>query len=301
MDNRDEVKSFLTSRRERLTPEQAGVSVHSGQRRVKGLRREEVAALAAVSTDYYTRMERGNLTGVSPAVLDSIAHALQLDDAERTHLLHLAQTANAATRVGEAGSRRPAARKGVRLGVQRILDAISTPAYVRNQRGDVLAMNGMARALFADVHGAAESTFNLPRFLFLDARARDFFVEWEDVARASVAGLRVEAGRNPFDQELTNLVGELCTRSEEFRSWWAAHQVKPHVTATKTLRHSVTGDIILTGEAVELPGDAGLTIIVYTVEPGSASEQALQFLASWAMEQRPTSASGSDRGAVSAD
>lgn len=285
MDNRDEVKSFLSSRRQRLTPEQVGILVHSGQRRVKGLRREEVAALASVSTDYYTRMERGNLAGVSQPVLDAIARALRLDEAERTHLLHLADAANAGTRTGPAKRiRKTVSRPAVREGIRRMLGSISTPAYVRDQRGEVLAMNHLARALFADVRSEADGTFNMSRFLFLDDRARSFFADWPEVARASVAGLRAEAGRNPFDQELTNLVGELCTRSEEFRTGWAAHQVKPHVTATKTMRHSVAGDITLTGEALELPGDAGLLMIVYTVEPGSASEHALAFLASWSTQ-----------------
>lgn len=289
MDNRGEVQQFLKSRRERLTPEQAGVLLHGGQRRVKGLRREEVAMLAAMSTDYYTRMERGNLAGVSTAVLESLAVALQFDEAERTHLFNLANASN--THGTAARTRRSPTRAVVREGVQRILDSITTPAYVRNHHGDLVATNSLARALFSDVLGAGESGFNMARYLFLDPRAREFFLEWESVARTSVAGLRAEAGRNPFDQGLTDLVGQLSTRSEEFRTWWATYNVKAHVTSTKTLHHSVAGDIQLTGEAVDLPGDPGLAMIIYTVEPGSASEQALAFLASWSTTNAPSAGS----------
>jgi transcriptional regulator with XRE-family HTH domain len=292
MDSRDEVRDFLTTRRERLTPEQAGIALYGGRRRVKGLRREEVAMLAGMSTDYYTRLERGNLTGVSDSVLDSLARALQLDEAERAHLFDLAATANAANRpitgraAGSAAgrARRSTSQVRVREGVQRILDTISAPAYVRNNRMDFLAVNRLGRALFSDVYGDGATGFNLARYVFLDSRSRDFFAQWDVVARDSVAALRIEAGRNPYDRGLTDLVGELSTRSEEFRTWWAAHNVKFHTTATKTLHHPAVGDLELTGEALVLPGDPGLTIITYTVEPNSASEQALSFLASWSGE-----------------
>jgi transcriptional regulator with XRE-family HTH domain len=286
MDNQDEVRDFLTTRRERLTPDRAGIPFYGGRRRVKGLRREEVAMLAGMSTDYYTRLERGNLAGVSQSVLEALARALQLDDAERTHLLDLAATANAPSRTQPAArSRRPTSPKpGVRPGVQRILDSISGPAYARTVRADVVATNQLARALFADIYGQGATGFNMARYLFLDPRSRDFFVQWETVARDSVAGMRIEAGRNPHDRALTDLVGELTTRSEEFATWWAAHNVKIHTTATKTLHHPVVGDLELTGEALILPGDPGLIIITYTVEPHSASAEALDFLASWSAE-----------------
>lgn len=283
MDNREEVQAFLASRRQRLKPEQVGLPSFGGKRRVKGLRREEVAMLAAVSTDYYTRLERGNLTGVSEAVLEAVANALHLDEAERVHLFNLASAANQS---GRSGARRPSARSTVRPGVQRMLDSISTPAYVRNQRSDIVAANALARALFADAYGDG-ATFNLARYLFLDSRSREFYTDWESVARGSVAAMRIEAGRNPFDQALTDLVGQLSTRSEEFRVWWAAQEVKLHRTATKTMHHSVVGDIELTGEAVELPADPGLTMIIYTVEPSSPSAQALSFLASWSANHVP--------------
>ena len=284
MDNRDEVRDFLTTRRERLTPEQAGVPLFGGKRRVKGLRREEVAMLAGMSTDYYTRLERGNLTGVSPSVLDGLARALRLDEAERAHLLDLAETANTSGQAAARPARRSAHRAGVRPGVQRILDTIHAPAYVRNGRMDVLATNRLGRALFADAY---DGGFNLARFLFLDPRSQDFYHDWERVARDCAAALRTEAGRNPYDRGLTQLVGELSTRSEAFRTWWATHDVKLHYTSAKTMHHAVAGDLQLTGEALQLPGDPGLIIITYTYEPASPTAQALAFLASWNDRQAP--------------
>jgi transcriptional regulator with XRE-family HTH domain len=282
---RQEVQGFLTSRRERLTPDQAGLPIYGTNRRVKGLRRDEVAVLSGISIDYYTRLERGNLHGVSDQVLEALATALQLDEAERTHLFDLARVANTRPNGASPGSpTRANRRQGLRPGIRLILDGMSAPAYVRNTRMDILALNQLGRALFADVlgeHSDPSLGFNLARYLFLDDRSRDFYRDWTTVARDSVAALRVEAGRNPYDPGLTSLVGELSTRSDEFRAWWAAHNVKLHRTATKQMRHSVVGDLELTGEALALPGDPGLTIITYTVEPASPSAQALDFLASW--------------------
>jgi transcriptional regulator with XRE-family HTH domain len=292
MDNRDEVRDFLTTRRERLTPEQAGIPFFGGKRRVKGLRREEVAMLAGMSTDYYTRLERGNLTGVSQSVLHCLARALHLDEAERAHLFNLAGTANTSEPASDpqgGAARRFPNRTSVRHGVQRILDTIHAPAYVRNGNMDILATNRLGRALFADAYGTG-ATFNLAGYLFLDPRSRDFYREWETVARDCVAALRTEAGRNPYDRALTDLVGELSTRSEEFRTWWATHNVKLHYTATKTFHHPIAGDLELTGEALHLPGDNGLTVITYTFEPSSPTEQALAFLASWSIREASASA-----------
>jgi transcriptional regulator with XRE-family HTH domain len=289
--HREEVRDFLTSRRERLTPDQAGLPLYGTNRRVKGLRRDEVAVLSGISTDYYTRLERGNLNGVSDQVLEALATALQLDEAERTHLFDLAHVANSKPNTASSGSpTRVARRQGLRPGVRLILDGISAPAYVRNTRMDILALNQLGRALFADALGEQpdpSSGLNLARYLFLDDRSRDFYREWPTVARDSVAALRIEAGRNPYDRGLTDLVGELSTRSVAFRTWWAAHNVKLHRTATKHLHHSVVGDLELTGEALTLPGDPGLTIITYTVEPASPSAQALDFLASWSRTSKP--------------
>jgi transcriptional regulator with XRE-family HTH domain len=280
MDNRIEVRDFLTSRRSAITPEQAGLPLFGTNRRVAGLRREEVALLAGVSTDYYTRLERGNLAGVSESVLEALAGALQLDEAERTHLFDLADAANASGRRRQSPS-----KQHLRPGIQRILDTIGSPAYVRNYRFDLLGINQFGRALFTELYTAETSRPNLARYLFLDPRAQDFYVEWPAVAKDAVAALRIEAGRNPYDRNLTDLVGELSTRSQEFRNWWASHNVKLHRTSTKKMRHPVAGELELTGEALELPGDSGLTIITYTVEPASPSAQALQFLANWASQR----------------
>lgn len=300
MDNRAEVRDFLSSRRARISPEQAGLPLYGTNRRVAGLRREEVALLAGVSTDYYTRLERGNLAGVSESVLDALAAALQLDESERTHLLDLARAANHGTR-----QRRTGAQQRVREGVQRILDTIDAPAYVRNNRLDLLAVNDLGRALLTDLyapHGddrparpttpgtAASARPNLARYMFLDDRSRDFYLEWAAVAQDTVAALRIEAGRNPYDRGLSDLVGELSTRSDEFGSWWASHNVRLHRTSTKQMHHRVVGDLELTGEALTLPGDTGLTLITYTVEPHSASAEGLSFLASWSAQPPAPSA-----------
>ncbi|KRF43037.1 XRE family transcriptional regulator [Terrabacter sp. Soil811] len=280
MDNRAEVRDFLTSRRSRLTPEQAGLTLYGSNRRVKGLRREEVAVLADVSTDYYTRLERGNLSGVSESVLDSLATALQLDESERVHLFDLARAANAGNR-----RRRTPVKEQLRPGIQRILDSLSAPAYVRNNRLDLLGVNALGRALLTDLYDGGTTHPNLARYLFLDDRSRDFYADWTRVAKDVVASLRLQAGHTPSDRGLTDLVGELSTRSEEFRTWWAGHTVRLHRTSTKQMHHPVIGDIELTGEALELPGDTGLTIITYTVEPGTPSAEALQFLSSWAASE----------------
>jgi transcriptional regulator with XRE-family HTH domain len=282
VDNRTEVRDFLTSRRARITPEQAGLPLYGTNRRVIGLRREEVALLADVSTDYYTRLERGNLTGVSESVLEALASALQLDESERSHLLDLARAANASGR-----QRRAAPKQHLRPGVQRILDSIGTPAYVRNNRLDLLGVNRLGRALLSDLYPNESSRPNLARYLFLDSRSQDFYAEWAAVAKDVVSALRIEAGRHPYDRGLTDLIGELSTRSEEFRTWWASHNVRLHRTSTKQMQHPVVGALELTGEALELPGDAGLTLITYTVEPATPSAQALQFLSSWAEGRVP--------------
>jgi transcriptional regulator with XRE-family HTH domain len=278
VDNRSDVRDFLASRRARITPEQAGLAAFGANRRVPGLRREEVALLAGVSVDYYTRLERGNLSGVSESVLEALAAALQLDEAERAHLSDLARAANATLR-----SRRRPSLQLVRPGVQRILDAMTgTPAYVRNGRRDILAANRLGYALFSEAYVDPARPVNIARFVFLSPRARTFFVNWERAANDTVAILRTEAGRNPYDKGLTNLVGELSTRSEEFRTRWAAHNVRLHRTGFKDIHHPVVGDLHLAFEAMDLPADPGLSIVAYSAEPGSGSEDALSLLASWA-------------------
>ena len=261
VDNRNEIRQFLTSRRARITPEQAGLPTFGGNRRVPGLRREEVALLAGVSVDYYTRLERGNLGGVSEAVLDALARA-----------------ANPTARP----RRRPAPQR-VRPGIQRILDAMTdAPADVRNGRRDILAANRLGYALHSEVFVDPVRPANVARFLFLSPRAQAFFPDWEGAANDLVANLHIEAGRNPYDRGLQDLVGELSTRSQEFRSRWAAHNVRQHQTGRKRLHHPVVGDLELTYEVLALPADPGLSLVVYGAEPGSASQDGLRLLASWA-------------------
>jgi hypothetical protein len=285
VDHRSEVRDFLTSRRARLTPDDAGLPAFGGLRRVKGLRREEVATLAGVSVDYYNRMERGNLSGVSESVLGALADALRLDEAERAHLSDLARAANAGGR-----KRRASPRPRVRPAVQRVIDGMTgVPAYVRNGHFDILAANDLAWALLGDLL-AGSAKPNLARYLFLDQRSQEFYAEWEPVARDCAAALRIEAGRNPYDRALTDLVGELSTRSEPFRQWWATHNVRLHTSATKLMHHPVVGDIEVTGEALAVIADEGLTIITYTVEPASKSSEALRLLASWAATTRASPA-----------
>jgi transcriptional regulator with XRE-family HTH domain len=277
MDNRAAIREFLSSRRARITPEQAGLRVYGGTRRVPGLRREEVAMLAGVSADYYTRLERGNLGGVSETVLAALARALELDEAERAHLYDLARAASTSARP----RRRPAQR--VRPAVQRILDAVTgARALVRNGRFDILAANALGRALYSQAFENAVRTPNTARFLFLDPRSRDFFIDWDRSAEDAVAILRSEAGRYAHEPALSDLVGELSTRSEIFRTLWAVHDVRFHRTGVKRLHHPVAGALDVIYEALELPADGGLTMLVYTVEPGSRSAEGLGLLASWA-------------------
>ena len=277
MDTRDDIREFLTSRRAKISPEQAGLPAYGAKRRVTGLRREEVAMLAGISVEYYTRLERGNAGGVSEDVLEGIARALQLDEAERAHLFDLVRTTNRAR-----PTRRRPAQERVRPAVQRILDAmVGVPAYVRNGRLDILAANPLGYALYSPVFTDPIGTANMARFIFLDPGAAEFFHDWEQVANDAVAILRAEAGRDPYDRRLSDLIGELSTRSDEFRVRWAAHNVKFHRTGTKTLHHPVVGDLTLAYEALELPGDSGQRILVYTAEPGSPSQEGLNLLASW--------------------
>jgi transcriptional regulator with XRE-family HTH domain len=279
MDNGNEIRDFLVSRRARITPEQAGLPAYGGNRRVAGLRREEVALLAGVSIDYYVRLERGRAAGASDGVLEGIARALQLDEAERAHLFDLAR---AAAPSAPHAPRRPASQQ-VRPSVRRILDSMTTtPAYVRNARLDILAANRLGAALFSPVLRGPAQPPNNARFLFLDPGAREFYQDWERQAQDVVATLRTEAGRSPHDKGLSNLIGELSTRSEHFRTWWAAHNVRFHRTGTKRFHHPAVGDLALTFEALDLAADAGLRISAYSAEPGTQSDDALKLLATWA-------------------
>lgn len=279
MDNRAEVREFLASRRGRITPEQAGLEPIGGRRRVTGLRREEVARLAGVSVDYYTRLERGNLTGVSDSVLDSIARALELDRAEHDHLYDLARTANTSSR------KRPttAAPSAVRPVLQNLLDAITAaPAFIGNNRMDIVAANALGYALYSDMYRGTARPANHSRFIFLDPRAHDFYPDWERAANVNVAILRRDAGRFPHDKRIAELVGELSVHSDEFRTRWAAHNVRRHYSGTKSFQHPVVGLLELNYQVMELEEDPGHTLTVYPAIPGSPSDEALRLLASWA-------------------
>jgi transcriptional regulator with XRE-family HTH domain len=241
MSNASEVREFLTTRRAKITPQRAGLPLYGRQRRVSGLRREEVALLAGISVEYYTRLERGNARGVSDEVLEAVSRALQLDEAEHAHLLDLARTANA-----ERLRRRTSTHQRIRPSIQRIFDAMSEiPAFVQNGRLDILYANELAAALYSDMLQDPIRPPNSARFLFLDPRARTFYVDWDSVARDIVATLRGTAGRNPYDRALSDLIGLLSTRSEEFRVRWASHDVRFHRSGTKRLQHPLVGDLTL--------------------------------------------------------
>lgn len=276
-DVKAEVREFLSSRRARLSPQDAGLPVYGGNRRVAGLRREEVALLAGVSVDYYVRLERGNLAGASESVLDAIATTLKLDEAEREYLFDLARA---------AGPSRRKARKtpgGVRPAVLQVLDAISdAPAWVRNGRHDIIAANPIGRALYAPVFDDPRRPVNTTRFTYLDPAARTFWRDYDRIAWDAAAMLRLEAGRNPHDPDLIRLVGELSTQSELFRQRWASQDVTYHRSGTKRLHHPVVGDLDLNFESMELPSEPGLVLNVYTAPAGSPTADGLKLLASWA-------------------
>ncbi|GAA2652024.1 helix-turn-helix transcriptional regulator [Streptomyces aculeolatus] len=285
MDNRAEVREFLTSRRAKITPERAGLPSGS-RRRVPGLRRSEVAALADVSVEYYAKLERGNLAGASPVVLEAVARALRLDEAERAHLLNLARAADGSDALTRPARRRTRDHWKPHRSLQWILDAVTAgPAFVRNGRMDVLAANPLARAFYADLYAAPGNQANLARFQFLDPASRRFYPDWDAFADVAVAILRTEAGRNPHDKGLHDLVGELSTRSEEFRTRWGAHDVRHHGTGTKRFHHHAVGDLTLAYEGLEMAAEPGLTLTVYAAEPGSPSEEGLRLLASWTATQ----------------
>ena len=293
MDSRNDVSEFLRTRRANVTPDQVNLIV-GGNRRVPGLRREEVATLASVSVDYYARLERGNLTGVSEDVLEAIAHALRLDEAETAHLFALARAAQP----GPARRRRPAKQPELRPSLERFMDAITgAPTWVRNERMDFIAANPLGRALYAPLLADPARPANSARFMFLNPDARTFFPDWDRGADDIVAVLRGYAGRKPHDRSLSDLIGELATRSDEFRTRWAAHNVRFHRTGLKRIHHPVVGDLELSYEAMELPANPGWTMFAYTAESGSASDERLKLLASWAAtttSELPAPASLSD-------
>ena len=289
MDNRADIRDFLTSRRARITPEQAGLLPGGGRRRVAGLRREEVAVLAGVSTDWYTRLEKGHISGVSEEVLEAVARALQLDEGERTYLFDLARAA----RPIRTPPRRRAAQLQPR--VQWMLDTMTGSAvFVANGRLDILAANTLGRVLHSPMFDDPRRQPNFARFQFLDPRSRDFYQDWESAATVTAALLRAEAGRRPHDTELRELVGELSTVSEEFRTRWAAHDVRIRHDGAKQFHHPVVGTLDLGYCTLALPAEdrSDLRLTIYTATPGSASEDGLKVLASWAATQAASAAAG---------
>ncbi|WP_249999223.1 helix-turn-helix transcriptional regulator [Actinoplanes sp. M2I2] len=292
MDNRAEVRDFLTTRRAKITPERAGLP-STGQRRVPGLRRSEVASLAGMSVEYYAKLERGTLAGVSAGVLDAIARALQLDEAERAHLLRLAEVAN-----GSSALLRPSRRPRpwtVRPSLQWSLDAIHTPAIVVNNRHDLVAANHLGRAMHSELYADPTVVPNFGRFTFLDSAARRFYPDWNRFADMFVANLRTAAGKDPHDKGIHDLVGELSTRSDEFRRRWGAHNVRTHGSGTKQFHHHVVGELTLAYESLDLRAEADLTLTIYAAEPGSPTAQALALLASWAATTTPVTAGATTR------
>lgn len=280
MDNRSEVRTFLVSRRARLTPDAVGMPT-SSNRRVAGLRRSEVAALADISVEYYGRLERGAIAGASSSVLDAISRALRLDDGEREHLFDLARAAD-----GIPASGRPRRRadrpQQTRPNLGWVLSAITGGvAFVRDQHHNMLAMNDLARAFYTPIIGDGGRTPNLARFQFLDPAARDFYPDWQHFAEMCVDIMRAEAGRDPHDKGLQDLVGELSTRSEEFRALWGAHNVRAPGAGTKRFNHPLVGEVSLAYEELDITAEHGHVMIVYTAEPGSPSAERLGLLASW--------------------
>jgi transcriptional regulator with XRE-family HTH domain len=285
MDSHREIREFLMTRRSRLTPEQAGLPDFGGRRRVAGLRREEVALIAGISVEYYIRLERGNATGVSEAVLGGISRALQLDDAEHAHLHDLVRAATASP---GAARRRNTPRGGqIPPSVHQMIDAMKDLAVlIQNGRGDIVAANSLGEALYSEMYVQPQRPPNFGRFVFLDPRSQDFYLDWNESAQQTVALLRSEAGRSPHDRALSNLVGELSTRSDTFRTLWASHNVREHRTGTKRVHHPVVGDITLSYEGLHITSTPGLLMLPYTAEPGSTSHDKLQLLANWAATGR---------------
>ncbi len=269
------------TRRARVTPQQAGLAAGMN-RRVPGLRRAEVALLADVSVEYYQRLERGSLAGVSDGVLEAVARALLLDEAERGHLFDLARAASGSSVV----RRRTRRAMALRPILQGALDAITaSPAIVRNDRMDILGTNLLGRAFFDRVYAMGDPIPNLARFAFLSEQARDFYPDWNEATDVTVAILRVEAGRYPHDKDIHEIVGELSTRSEEFRAKWGAHNVRRHGTGVKNFHHHVVGDVTFGFEGLEVTEDPGLQVLIYTTTPGSASEERIRLLGSWARDE----------------
>lgn len=275
LDRRAELSEFLRTRRARLQPEDVGLAHYGRQRRVPGLRREELAQLAGVSVAYYTRLEQGNGRNVSAEVLDSIARALRLSEAEHAHLTHLAKP--------KQHKKRPVApTMQVRAALRQLLDSIDgVPAYITGRRADILAWNAMAAAVFGDWSRLPAQERNWARLVFLNPDYRDLYVDWEQKATDMVSYLRMDAGCHPDDPRLSSLVGELSVKSEEFRRLWAMHDVKEKSHGVKRLRHPLVGELALHFETFRMLDGSEQSLVTYHAEPGSPSAEALRLLASW--------------------
>jgi transcriptional regulator with XRE-family HTH domain len=285
VDNRAEVREFLTTRRARLTPDQVGLPTF-GTRRVPGLRRSEVAAVAGLSVEYYARLERGQIAGASAGVLDALARALQLDETERAHLFDLARAADGIPTSGRSRRRSPS-KSAPRPSLQWTLEAIKDGvAFVRDSRQDLLATNSLGRAFYSPVVGEGGRRPNLARFQFLDPASRDFYPDWDLFAEMCVGVMRAEAGRDPHDRGLQDLIGELSTRSDTFRRLWADHNVRTHGTGTKRFKHPIVGELTLSYEELAITAEPGLVLLIYTAEPGSPSAERLRLLGSWAASEQ---------------
>lgn len=294
MDNRSEVRDFLMSRRARVEPEDVGLS-RGTDRRVPGLRRGEAAALAGVSVEYYARLERGAIAGASDAVLDGLAKALQMDDAEREYLHRLAHQAGG-VKSGSRSNGKPTPVWRPSPSIQWFLDSMeSTVAMIGNGRTDLLAWNPLGGALMDEmITTATTSPPNFARFLFLEPVARRFYPDWDAVARINVAQLRTEAGRDPNSKQLHDLVGELSTRSDHFRQLWGRHDVWEHQSGVKRYHHHAVGDITLHFNGLDLVGHEAVQLTVLGAEPGSPDHQALQLLGTWASSARQSEESSSE-------
>ncbi|WP_327064536.1 helix-turn-helix transcriptional regulator [Kitasatospora sp. NBC_01302] len=269
---------YLRARRALVAPAEAGLPT-TGRRRVPGLRREEVAELVGLSTDYYVRLEQGRAEHPSDEVLDALSRALRLGSAERAHLHDLARPPRRAGAAAAATGRGEALRPALRQVVEAVPNA---PAVIMNDRNDVLAWNRLAAALIADFPNLAPRERNMARRIFLDPDARDIHLDWDEAARTTVGMLRMAAGRRPHDPELVRLIGELSLGSDTFRKLWAGHHVHEKTHGPKHFRHPAVGEVMLNYETFQVPGAAHHLLVIYTAPPGSAAEEALNFLASFA-------------------
>ena len=276
-----ELADFLRRARAAVDPARAGLPADGRVRRVPGLRREEVALLAGVSTDYYTRLEQGRRITPSDGVLDAVARALDLGAAGRAHLGHL---------VGAPSSRsvRPAPVQRARPGLRQLMDSLDgQPALLLGRRTDVLAGNRMAHALLTDFGRLPVRQRNYARWMFGADEARALFLDWDVQARAVVENLRLDVGTDPGDRAAAELVAELSAASPEFRRWWAEHRVHQRTHGSKRLRHAIVGELTVDYETLTLPGDPGQTLFVYSAPAGTAAREVLDLLASWSLNSSP--------------